>query len=67
MSTIVHKAALFPADYEGYTDDKLTKVVRVDDLRVPIHIALGRFEAASQEELEDLITDLNHELNRRSS
>lgn len=43
------------------------KALLLQDLRVPIHIALGRFEAASQEELEDLITDLNHELNRRSS
>lgn len=67
MSTIVHKAALFPADYEGIGAAELAKVLRVQDLRVPIHIALGRFEAASQEELEDLITDLNHELNRRSS
>ena len=41
------------------------KVVRLDDLRVPIHIALGRFEAATQEELNELSSDIAHELARR--
>jgi hypothetical protein len=41
------------------------KVIRVDDLRIPIHFCLGLNEAATQEELRDLITDLTHELDRR--
>lgn len=41
------------------------KVVLTHDLRIPIHIALGRYEAATKDELEELITDLGHELARR--
>jgi hypothetical protein len=51
----VHKAGDLPPT---------TKVLRVEDLRVPIHIASGHFEAATLEELDDLITDLDHEARR---
>lgn len=44
---------------------KMTKVLRLQDLRLPVHITLGHYEAATQEELSELIVDLNHELARR--
>ncbi len=51
---------------DGYPfTHKRAKVVRVDDLRIPIHIALGAYESASTEELDDLITDLQAERARR--
>jgi hypothetical protein len=43
----------------------VAKVVKLEDLRVPIHVALGRLEAASDQELNDLIIDCTHELTRR--
>lgn len=42
-----------------------TKVVLADQLRIPIHICFGAYEAASTEELDDLITDLQAERARR--
>jgi len=47
-----------------YTADA-TKAVRLDRLRLPIHFCLGHYEAATQEEILDLITDLTAELERR--
>lgn len=41
------------------------KVLKVEDLRVPIHICLGAYEAASKEELDELIQDLEAERARR--
>lgn len=58
----VHNAVLRPAG-SPYT----TKVLLVEDLRLPIHLALGRYEAATPEELDELITDLTHERDRRVS
>jgi hypothetical protein len=49
---------------EGATYSE-TRVVRVRDLHLPIHICLGQYEAATSEEINDLITDLSHELSRR--
>lgn len=43
------------------------KAVMVDDLRIPIHIALGRLEAATDQEINDLVADLTHERDRRVS
>jgi hypothetical protein len=43
----------------------IAKVLLVQDLRLPIHICLGHYEAAAQEELDELITDLTHERERR--
>lgn len=56
----VHNAVLRPKA-TPYT----AKAVLVDDLRLPIHVALGRYEAAHEAELRELITDLQHELDRR--
>lgn len=58
----VHDAVLRPKP-TAYT----TKALLVEDLRLPIHIAIGRYEAATQEELDELISDLTHERNRRIS
>ena len=44
-----------------------TKAVLVKDLRLPIHICLGHYEAATNEELDDVISDFNHELQRRAT
>lgn len=41
------------------------QVLRVEDLRLPIHITLGALESASLEEINDLIADLTHERERR--
>lgn len=43
----------------------LTEVLRRDSLRIPIHFALGHYEAATDEELHELIADLTAEVNRR--
>lgn len=59
----LHTAAVRLADGSV----QMTKVLRLQDLRLPIHIALGRHEAATEEELNDLITDLTAELTRRES
>lgn len=48
-------------------DERPLKAVRVDRLQLPIHICLGRYEAATQEELDELITDLGHEQRRREA
>lgn len=61
MKTI-HDAVLRPKP-TPYT----TKALLLEDLRLPIHIALGRYEAATQEELDELITDLTVEHQRRVS
>jgi hypothetical protein len=34
---------------------------------LPIHICLGHYEAATNEELDDVISDFNHELQRRAT
>lgn len=44
---------------------EVAKVLRLQDLRQPIHIALGAYESATEEELHDHIADLNAELQRR--
>lgn len=44
-----------------------TKVIRVDDLRVPIPLAVGRYEGLTDEQLAETIEDLEHERTRRSS
>lgn len=58
----VHQVMI--ADQAGV---EVAKVIKVDDLRIPIHIALGRLEAASESELDELLADLTHERNRRLS
>jgi hypothetical protein len=58
----VHDVVLRP-QRSAYT----AKAVLVDDLRLPIHVALGRYEAASDQELHELIADLTHERDRRVS
>ena len=44
-----------------------TKVIRLDDLRLPIHFCLGQYEAATPEELNELIADLDHEARRQET
>lgn len=61
---IVHRALVVTGP-EHAEVLKQAKVIRVDDLRIPIHFCLGRYEAATQEEINDLICDLTHELERR--
>lgn len=39
-------------------------VVHLDDLRLPVHVCLGLLEAATDQELEDIVVDCTHELNR---
>lgn len=60
----VHNALIDAPDAGFYPNS--AKVILVDDLRVPIHIALGHYESATNEELNDLIVDLTHERDRRT-
>lgn len=54
-----------PGDHSGALE--VAKVIRVDHLRLPIHVCLGQYEACSQEELHDLVTDLTYELSRHQA
>lgn len=58
----VHKARLVP---DSAPDSMTTKVIRVEDLGVPVEVALGRLEAASDSALNDLRIALVKELLNR--
>lgn len=70
MNRVVHDVALYDTNSQKAMVRHgafKTKAILVDDLRIPIHFCLGRFEAATDEELHELIADLTHERERRVS
>lgn len=62
MTRTVHKARLVP---DTAPDGLTEKVILVKDLGVPIEIALGRFEAAHEDDLAQLADRVVGELSAR--
>ena len=50
----IYKARIVP---DTAPDSLTTKVIKVEDLGVPVHIALEGFRAATGEEIDALIAD----------
>jgi len=58
----VHKARIVP---DTAPDGLTTKVIRVEDLGVPVAAALGRWEALTDVELGNLAKAVDREMFRR--